>query len=41
MLRDDLEGWGVEDGRDIQERGDVCVHIAGSLHYTEETNTIL
>ena len=41
VLCDDLEGRGVEDGRDIQERGDICIHIAGSLHYTAATNTIL
>ena len=30
MLCNDLEGWDVG-GREAQERGDICVHIADSL----------
>ena len=32
-------GSGV--GREIQERGDICIHVADSLHGTAEINTIL
>ena len=28
-------------GQKIQKRGDVCVHTAGSLCYTAETNSIV
>jgi len=37
VLYDDLEGW---DGRgvEIQEGGDICIHIVDSLHCTAETN---
>ena len=34
------EGWWVS-GRKVQEGRDLCIHIAGSLHGTTETNTIL
>ena len=30
MLCNELEGWDVG-GREAQERGDICVHIADSL----------
>ena len=33
-----MEGGG---GREVQEGGDICIHIADSLHCTEETNTTL
>ena len=39
MLCDDLEelaGWGVGG----PEGGDICVHIADSLHCTTETNAM-
>ena len=39
MLCDDLDGWEGEGGREAQEGGDKCIHIADSLCYTEETNT--
>ena len=29
-------GWG---GKEVQDRGDVCVPIADSLHCTAETNS--
>ena len=30
---DDLEGWGEGwGGREVQEEGDICIHIADSLH---------
>ena len=38
VLCDDLEGW-CEGRREIQEGGDVHIHIADSLHCTMETNT--
>ena len=40
MLCGDLSwvGWG---GREVQEGGDVCIHIADSLHCTAETNNIV
>jgi len=32
MLCDNLEGWdGVEGGREVQERGDICIHMADSF----------
>ena len=39
MLCDDLDGW--DGGREVQEGGDICIHIADSLHCTAETNTTL
>ena len=27
------------DGRENREGGEMCIHIADSLHYTAETNT--
>ena len=42
MFCDDLDGWdGVVDGREVQEGGDIGIHIADSLHCTAETNTTL
>ena len=41
MLSDDLEGWDRESGREAQEGGDICIHIADSLCCTTETNTTL
>ena len=42
MLCDALEGWGGErGGGDIQERGDICIHIADSGCCTAGTNTTL
>ena len=42
MPCDDIDGWdGGGDGREVQEGGDICIHIADSLHYTAETNTTL
>ena len=37
MLCDDLDEW---DGREveIQEGGDICIHIVDSLRCTAETN---
>ena len=39
MLFDDLDAW--DRGREVREGGDMCVHIADSLHCTAETNTTL
>ena len=42
MLCDDLDGWDGGGGREVQEGGgDMCIHIADSLHCTAETNTTL
>ena len=47
QLSEDLEGWdrgvggGGGGGRDVQEGGDICIHIADSLHRTAEANTNL
>ena len=34
-------GVGWEGARKAQEGGDICIHVADSLHCTTETNTIL
>ena len=39
MLCDDLEGWDGGGGREIQERGDIRLHMTESLHCTAEINT--
>ena len=41
MLCSDLEEWDEGSGRKSEEGGDVCIHIADSLHCTEAANTIL
>ena len=43
MLCDDLDGWdgGGGGGREVQEGGDICIHIADSLRCTAETNITL
>ena len=41
MLCDNLDGWDGGDGREVQEGGDIGIHIADSLHCTAETNTTL
>ena len=41
MLCDDLDGWDGGGGREVQEGGDIGIHIADSLHYTAVTNTTL
>ena len=45
MLRDHLEGWDREGGRegDTREKGygDICICIGDSLCYKAETNTPL
>ena len=42
MLCDDLAGCdGVVGRREVQEEGDICIHIADSLPCTAETNTTL
>ena len=41
MLCDDLEGKDEEGGREVQEGGDICTHIADSLCCTAESNTTL
>ena len=42
MLRDDLEEWdeGWDEGAGW-EGGDICIHVADSLHCTAEINTTL
>ena len=38
MLFDDLEGWDEGGGgRQLQEGGDICIHVADSLCCTAET----
>ena len=42
MLCDDLDGWeGGGGGREVQEGGDIGIHIVASLHCTAETKTSL
>ena len=43
MLCDHLEGWDREDGREMQEGGDmgIYVYVADTLCYKSETNTPL
>ena len=47
VLCDDLDageggkGEGGRGGREVQEGGDIVIHIADSLHCTAETNTTL
>ena len=31
-----MGGW-----REVQEEGDICIHVADSLHCTIESNTML
>ena len=37
MICDDLEGWDMEGGREVQAGGDICIHIADSFCCTAET----
>ena len=37
----DLDGWILEDGKAVQEEGDICINIADLLCSTAETNKIL
>ena len=37
MLCGDLDMW--DGGREIQEEGDICMHIADSLGFTAKINT--
>ena len=39
MLCNDLEGWVRGGGREAQDGGDICVHVADSHCCTTETNT--
>ena len=42
MLCRDLEEWNGEGGgRELQEGGDICVHMADSCCHRAETNTTL
>ena len=42
VLCDNLEEWdGVEDGREAQEGGDICIPMADSCECMAETNTII
>ena len=41
VLCDDLERWDGGSGREVQEAGDMCIGIDGSLCCTAETNTTL
>ena len=40
MLCDDLEGWDGGRGREAQEGGDICIHLADS-YSTAEINATL
>ena len=40
MLSGDLDGWDGG-GREVEEGGDICIHIADSLHCTAEPKTTL
>ena len=42
MLCGDLDGWdGGRRGREVQEGGDICIHIVDSLLCTAEASTTL
>ena len=41
MLCDHLEGWDREGAREVQEGGDICMHMADSLWCTTGTNSIV
>ena len=41
VLCDDLEGQDREEGREAQEGGDMCMHMADSFCYATETNAVL
>ena len=43
MLCDDLGEWdgGGVGGKEVQERGDICIHTADSHCCTAETNAVL
>ena len=36
MLCDDLDGWDGVGGKEVQEGGDIGIHIADSLHCTAQ-----
>ena len=38
---DSLDWWDLGGGKEVQEGGDICIHIDDSLHCTAETNTTL
>ena len=38
---DDLEELGARVRREVQDGGNICIHIADSLHCTAESNTTL
>ena len=40
MSCDNLDAWDEGDGREVQEGGDTCIHIAYSLSCTAEASTI-
>ena len=37
VLYDDLDGWNRVGGREVQEGGDICIHITDSFHCIVET----
>ena len=41
VFYDNLEGQGVEGGREFQEGGDICIPVADSCRWLAETSTIL
>ena len=41
MLCDGLEVWDRGNGREAQEGGDVCMHVADSLCCATEASTVL
>ena len=41
MLCDPLKRWDAGSGREVQEGGDICIHVADSLCCTAETSVTL
>ena len=38
---DDLDEWNGEEGREAQDRGDIFIHIADSLHCIAGASSVL
>ena len=41
VLCDDVDEWNGWGGREVQEEGDIGIHIVDSVYCTVETNTTL
>ena len=41
VLCGDLEGWDLRAGREVQEGGDICIHIADAQCCMAESNATL